>query len=452
MTSTPALTETVPLLLTTRTAYPLPLSRILIPSSFTRYHLSQLINTSLSLNPPVPFDFLIRSHLLRGSIGGWMRANGVSAEELLEVEYIRSVLPPKVVGKIEQDDWVSALSLSLPHAIITGAYDHTLRIYTLAQEERHILHTHTAPITSVLTFPSPNSSGHVLASSSQDRTVHLQLLPPHPLDPASAPKWVTTLHTSQAQVSSVSVSPDRARLATATWDGVVGVFSSTIPTSHELAEPEDVELQALGPKSKKRKLRSTGEGTGTADEVFRKAPQLLLRGHEGKVSRAVFTPDALASAGWDGSVRVWDLESGVARVVKTTPDRVHLTLASTGPHLLTGTSDRFLTLTDPRSSALTSLTLAHSSPVNNVIPHPEPGMEHLVSSGTLAGVVRVWDLRAGREVVRVDRGGGGGKMLALDWRPAAMREEGAGAGEGEGGGVWAAGGEDKKVWVFTEGN
>jgi ribosome biogenesis protein len=67
----------------TKTAYKLPPQKFMIPASWRRYQLSQLINTALSLPRIVPFDFLIRGVLLGGSLSE--SANGeVSGARLLD--------------------------------------------------------------------------------------------------------------------------------------------------------------------------------------------------------------------------------------------------------------------------------------------------------------------------------------------------------------------------------
>ncbi|KZO99207.1 WD40 repeat-like protein [Calocera viscosa TUFC12733] len=445
----------VPLLLSTRSPYALPPTRYLIPTSFTRFQLSQLINTSLSLSPPVPFDFLVRGSLLRGSLQSWMTAHGQGGEETLEVEYVQSVLPPRREASIPQEDWVSAVSLSLPDHILSGAYDNTVRIYTEGQELLHTLSSHSGPITAVTAFPTPAQyaigEGNIILSSSQDRTVHMHHLPSPSLLPTSAsaadagPRLLTTLHTSPAQVSSVAPSPSGQHIVTATWDGLLGLFTSTLPTSHELPADDEPDIS----RKKRRKLAPTSSAEET--EVFRKAPTLLLRGHTSKVSRAIWDPDGLSifSAGWDYTVRQWDAQTGQQGGVKTTPDRVHLTIgrmAGPAPLLATGTSDRMVCMFDLRSSSSSTvqLTLPHASPVQSLVPHPTAS--HLLTTATLQGVLQIWDLRAPREsLVRVMREGG--KCLCVDWR---VRGAGLPSQAGEGGeeGVWVAGGEDRQVQVW----
>ena len=49
----------------------------MIPATWRRYQLSQLVNKALSLAKPVPFDFLVRGEILRTTLGEWCTENGV---------------------------------------------------------------------------------------------------------------------------------------------------------------------------------------------------------------------------------------------------------------------------------------------------------------------------------------------------------------------------------------
>ena len=49
----------------------------MIPASWRRYQLSQLVNKALSLTQPVPFDFLVKGEILRTTIAEWCAENGV---------------------------------------------------------------------------------------------------------------------------------------------------------------------------------------------------------------------------------------------------------------------------------------------------------------------------------------------------------------------------------------
>jgi NLE (NUC135) domain len=58
----------IPVVFSTKTQYELPPQKFMIPASWRRFQLSQLINTALALPHVVPFDFLIHGALLRGSL------------------------------------------------------------------------------------------------------------------------------------------------------------------------------------------------------------------------------------------------------------------------------------------------------------------------------------------------------------------------------------------------
>jgi ribosome biogenesis protein YTM1 len=66
-----------PVVFTTETQYPLPSQKIMVPSLWKRYQLSQLINKTLSLLQPVPFDFLVRGEILRSSLEEWCTEKGI---------------------------------------------------------------------------------------------------------------------------------------------------------------------------------------------------------------------------------------------------------------------------------------------------------------------------------------------------------------------------------------
>jgi ribosome biogenesis protein YTM1 len=95
-------------------ALQIPPQTYLLPSNWKRFQLSQLVNKILSPPQPIPFDFLINGEVLRSSLELWAKRNGRDGEEegVVEVEYVRSVLPPEEVGRIEQEDWVSGVSLA----------------------------------------------------------------------------------------------------------------------------------------------------------------------------------------------------------------------------------------------------------------------------------------------------------------------------------------------------
>jgi len=109
----PSAPRQIPINLFTRSStHAIPQSTYLIPSTWRRFQLSELINKVLSLPQAVPFDFLVEGEVLRGSLDNWVNRNrGRDEEGTVDVEYVRGLIPPEEVGRVEMDDWVSGLSL-----------------------------------------------------------------------------------------------------------------------------------------------------------------------------------------------------------------------------------------------------------------------------------------------------------------------------------------------------
>lgn len=77
MASTSTSGPSCPVIFTSQTPYPLPSQKFMIPAAWKRFQLSQLINKALSLEKPVPFDFIINGEILRGTLGEWCAEHGV---------------------------------------------------------------------------------------------------------------------------------------------------------------------------------------------------------------------------------------------------------------------------------------------------------------------------------------------------------------------------------------
>lgn len=99
-----------PVVFSTTTQHALPPSKYLIPADWARFQLSQLVNKTLALPRPTPFDFLIRGQILRGTIAEWCALNGVKEEDTLEIEYFESVMPPKRLASIQGEEWIGSVS------------------------------------------------------------------------------------------------------------------------------------------------------------------------------------------------------------------------------------------------------------------------------------------------------------------------------------------------------
>ncbi|KXZ50992.1 hypothetical protein GPECTOR_14g233 [Gonium pectorale] len=165
---------------------------------------------------------------------------------------------------------------------------------------------------------------------------------------------------------------------------------------------------------------ANGSGAGSGGALTVTEASVELRGHLHCVSGCSWAAEeSLFSAGWDHSVRRWDVETGAAADVYNGSKAV-LCLATHGsaPHLVAfGCADRALRLWDSRGPAPGADALAvtthgsHAGWVAAVAWRPDSA-HHLATAGH-DGAVKLWDLRT-----RVPLGSlsdGGDKLLAVGW-------------------------------------
>jgi ribosome biogenesis protein YTM1 len=121
-------TSSIQVRLTTRTETPISSTPIVIPTNVTRYSLSQILNHLLENPTPIPYSFLINGTYLPSTLDEYITLNSASREEILEIEYVRSVLPPTWEGRWSQEDWVGGLSVR-ETGMVTGGYDGIVRVW-----------------------------------------------------------------------------------------------------------------------------------------------------------------------------------------------------------------------------------------------------------------------------------------------------------------------------------
>lgn len=449
----------------------------LVPTNFRRYGLSEVVNHLLGLESAtrIPFDFLIDGAFLKTSIDEYLTANGLSAEVTLNVEYMRSVLPPVLKACYENDDWVAGVAIisGRPDGeakkseflkkgearVLAAGYDGIARVWDI---------TGTGKITGVAAgHTGPVKCGGWITqqrflTAGMDRVVKLwgydepahggdEEMPDE--DEEARTRGVVTplaeFCSHKGMINSIAINSATSQFLTASADGTVGLWS-THPSKCPPAPPE-----ISAPRHKKRRIASTRLAPLSVLTQSSSSPSTTNLQPFSAVIFHPHDPTVSYSTTWSHQILTHDLTTSSLVSSLTTPHPIlSLTALPSISLLAAGSSARHITLHDPRADATTVSQATLRGHTNAVVSLcAAPTSEFLLASASHDGTCRVWDVRAvgagsmhgsvlaaeedkiqGSLYLIKRESGEGGKVFCVDWH----EEVGI-----------VSGGEDRRVQINT---
>lgn len=211
------------------------------------------------------------------------------------------------------------------------------------------------------------------------------------------------------RVRAVAFAPDGRTLATTSTEGPVRLWDTAgRPAAEPAPDTADARAVAFSPDGRTLavaaadgtvRLHDPTGGAGSTAGQGGPAPAAVLAGHTGRIDALAYAPDGrtLASAGSDGTVRLWDPATAeeLAVLQGHAGEVLGVAFSPDGRSLASGGGDRTVRLWDVAGRRTTATLTGHNDDVNAVAWTPD-GTTVLSAGGD--GTTRLWDVPSGRLV------------------------------------------------------
>jgi WD40 repeat protein/serine/threonine protein kinase len=223
-------------------------------------------------------------------------------------------------------------------------------------------------------------------------------------------------------VISVAWSPDGKRLASAPADAPIHVWDTDSNALVATLRGHEGGTLAVAWHPASRRLASSGQdATVVVWDTVDGSEKLVLRGHTGGVTAIVWSPDGtrLATASRDERVKVWDTATGneVLSISELDGAARRLAWSSDGRRLAAGAYNGSVSILDPADGRKVTVLRGHSGGNSSVA--WEPHGDRLLSGGSYARTIKLWNAKTGKTIRTLD--GHTGDLNAALWSPDGTR-------------------------------
>ena len=195
-----------------------------------------------------------------------------------------------------------------------------------------------------------------------------------------------TLKGHGGPIMGIAVAPD-GQIATASFDNSVGVWSALTP---EWQDGHEAAVNAVVFSGDR--VISAGD-----DFTIRRWPGGDVVGrHKGKVMGLATAPGVVASASWDGSIGLWPLDGTEPRILKGHTSGVNaVSFSADHSRLYSASSDGTLRVWDVETGGEKQQLLRHGFGINRLVLNAQQGW---IAYGAVDGVTRVIDAESGEHI------------------------------------------------------
>jgi len=372
--------------------------------------------------PSIPFDFLVNNKLLRLTVEGVARREGLSFEKAVEIQYFPARLAPQNDGETEAlPDWISAMSNS-NNTLCTGSCDGSLRVFQHGEKvglvQHDVIKAHSQAVKCISSSSGIDSSQFMIASGSMDHTL---LTHSHQKGDIKSTLALHAVYSGghASSINSVALSSVNGSLTMASgdWNGGLCIWKVPQVGSSQNSVEDNMEKH----KRKKQKSSSSKTTTTTEPEVNEVSASANFKAHSNNVSGVTWGNDStLFTSSWDHSIKSWDIESqNVILTLNGAKVVTCLGLSHNSSVVATGHPDCCVRLWDMRTSNTSSegqifdgtLRPSHKAWISAVQWSPDDPF--VLASSSHDGSVKVWDIRSSLPLHTVRAHSKGEKALCL---------------------------------------